>query len=169
MAFSLLVEGLDRLDARLADLPAAVRAALQAKADLLAAALTAHVVNDKLSGQVLAVRSGRLRAAIASDVAIDGDAVRARVFVGPGVKFAAIQEFGGRTAAHDIVPDKARALAFVVAGRRVFARIVHHPGSTLPARSYLRSSLADMAGEIAASLKATAIEALAAESSGGPP
>ena len=85
------------------------------------------------------------------------------------MKYAAIQEFGGRTAAHDIVPDKARALAFVVAGRRVFARIVHHPGSTLPARSYLRSSLADMAGEIAASLKATAIEALAAESSGGPP
>ena len=165
--FSLAVEGLDVLDAQFADLPTVVQAALQAKAIALAAALTAHVVNDKLSGQVLAVKSGLLRASIASDVEVDGDAVRSRIFVGPGVKYAAIQEFGGRTPAHDIVPDKARALTFVIGGRRVFAKVVHHHGSIIPARSYLRSSLADMAGEIAATLKAAALMAVRATNSGG--
>jgi len=165
--FSLEVEGVETTDAQLAKLPTAVQAALQAKAIALAIALTAHVTDDKLSGQVLAVKSGLLRASIASQVEVDGDIVRARVFVGPGVKYAAIQEFGGRTAAHEIVPDKARALSFVVGGARIFARIVHHPGSTLPARSYLRSSLADMAGEIAAGLKAAALEAAGAANSGG--
>ena len=167
--FSLEVDGLETLDVRLADLPPAVLAALQTKAVALAAALTTHVVKDKLSGQVLAVKSGRLRASISSEVDIDGDAVRSRVFVSPGVKYAAIQEFGGRTAAHDIVPDKARALAFLIGGRRVFARLVHHPGSTLPARSYLRSSLADMAGEIATALKAAALAAAGATKPGGSP
>jgi phage gpG-like protein len=167
--FSLEVDGADVVDAQLANLPTTVQAALQAKAAALAVALTAHVVDDKLSGQVLAVKSGLLRASIASQVEVDGDVVRARVFVGPGVKYAAIQEFGGRTAAHDIVPDKARALSFVAGGARIFARIVHHPGSTLPERSYLRSSLADMAGEIADGLKAAALEAAAATDPGGSP
>lgn len=165
--FSLEVDGVEAVDAQVANLPTAVQAALQAKAAALAVALTAHVRDDKLSGQVLAVKSGLLRASIASQIEVDGDIVRARVFVGPGVTYAAIQEFGGRTAAHNILPDKARALAFVVGGARIFARVVHHPGSTLPARSYLRSSLADMAGEITAGLKAAALEAAGATNSGG--
>jgi phage gpG-like protein len=79
---------------------------------------------------------------------VDGDRITARVFSSGDVKYARIQEYGGRTPAHDIVPSKARALAFLIGGETVFARIVHHPGSTIPARSYLRSSLADMAGTI---------------------
>ena len=167
--FSVESEGLDTLDNVFAILPATVQAALRTKAASLAAALTAHVVNDKLSGQVLAVKSGLLRSSISSWIEVDGDTIRSRVFVGPGVKYAAIQEYGGRTSAHDIVPNKTRALAFVAGGHPVFARIVHHPGSTLPERSYLRSSLADMAGEIAAELKAAAIAALTSVDMKGPP
>ena len=167
--FSLEIEGFQSLDDRIDGLPTVVQAALQAKAQALASALTAHIVADKLSGQVLAVRSGLLRSSISSTVDVDGDQVRARVFVAPGVKYAAIQEFGGRTAPHDITPDKARALSFLVGGARLFATIVHHPGSALPARSYLRSSLSDMAGEIAGSLKAVALETARAVNSKGPP
>ena len=47
------------------------------------------------------------------------------------------RNIGGRTAAHEILPDKAQALAFVVGGALRFARRVEHPGSTIPARAYL--------------------------------
>src|SRR5574337_208104 len=77
-----------------------------------------------------------------------------------GVKYAAIQEFGGQTAAHEILPIKARALAFMAGRGLRFARKVAHPGSIIPERSYLRSSLAEMSGEIAAALSDAAAAAL---------
>jgi len=57
------------------------------------------------------------------------------------------------------VPDKAKALAFVVGGKHIFARVVHHPGSRFPARPYLASALSDEADEIAVALKSAAIAA----------
>ena len=157
--FAVSLEGADALAARFEVMPAAVQAAVCAKAANLAERLRAHVVDDKLSGQVLRRKTGALAASIGADVTVDGDRVVARVFSSGDVKYARIQEYGGRTPAHDIVPVKAKALAFL--GGTAFARIVHHPGSTIPERSYLRSSLADMAGVITAELKAAVAEALA--------
>ena len=48
-------------------------------------------------------------------------------------------------------------------GEEVFARVVHHPGSRIPERSYLRSSLAEMAGQIETEMKAAALEAIQAQ------
>ena len=134
---------------------------MRAKAASLAERLRAHVVDDKLSGQVLQVRSGALRASIGAEVTVDGETIVARVFSAGDIKYARIQEYGGRTAAHDIVPTKAKALAFLVGGHTVFATLVHHPGSTIPERSYLRSSLADMAGVIADEMRSAAAKAVA--------
>lgn len=158
--FSISAPGLPQLAARFDQLPAQVQAALSAKAAELAEALRAHVADDKLSGQVLKVRSGALRASIGAEVSLDGDAVAVRVFSAGDIKYAAIQELGGRTPPHDIVPTKARALAFLAGGKTVFAKIVHHPGSQIPARSYLGSALADMADEITDGLQAAVVEAL---------
>jgi hypothetical protein len=57
-------------------------------------------------------------------------------------------EFGGIIPPHEIVPDKARALAFLVGGKQAFAARVNLPAVTVPERSYLRASLAEMADEI---------------------
>jgi hypothetical protein len=51
-------------------------------------------------------------------------------------------------AAHEILPDKARVLAFVAGGKLVFARRVQHPGSQIPARSYLGSALDEQSDDI---------------------
>ena len=59
---------------------------------------------------------------------------------------------------HEILPVKAEALAFVIGGAQVFARRVEHPGSLIPERSYLRSSLDDMRDEIVAALAEAATE-----------
>ena len=49
---------------------------------------------------------------------------------------------------HEIVPDKARTLAFLVGGKQAFAARVQLLALTMPERSYMRSSLAEMADDI---------------------
>jgi phage gpG-like protein len=157
--FALDIEGLDETSARLDAYPTALGAALVAKAAELASALADRVRNDKLSGGVLNVRSGALRESIAADVSAGGDGVSATVGSN-GVTYAAIQEYGGKTAAHEILPAKAQALAFVANGALRFARRVEHPGSVIPERSYLRSTLDEMSEEIVAALADAGAECL---------
>jgi len=149
--FATLV-GDQALNLRLAELPLLMRLRLETKARELAAALVARIRDDKLSGQALATRSGALKASIASDILNDGATLTATIGSFGDVKYAAIQEYGGRTSAHEILPDKGQALAFLVGGTLRFARRVEHPGSTLPARGYLSTSLEEARDEIVASL-----------------
>jgi phage gpG-like protein len=159
--FALELDGLDETSARLDAYPAALGAALAAKAAELAAALVDRVRTDKLAGGgVLNVRSGTLQASITADVSADADGVHATVGSNGDVKYAAIQEYGGKTVAHEILPVKAQALAFVAGGALRFARKVEHPGSVIPERSYLRSSLDEMSDEIVAALADAAAESL---------
>ena len=144
--------GADALEARLDGFPAELLADLAAKAAALADALAAKVRDDKLSGQVLNVVSGDLRASIVGEASIEGDDVVGSVGSAGDVKYAAIQEYGGKTAAHEILPSKGGALAFLVGGALRFAKRVEHPGSTIPERSYLRSSLENMTDEIVETL-----------------
>jgi phage gpG-like protein len=157
--FALQLLGFEDASARLTAYPAALTAALSAKAAELAAALADIVRNDKLSGAVLNTGSGALRDSIAASVSADADGVVASVASEGDVKYAAIQEYGGKTSAHEILPVKAQALAFVASGVQLFARRVEHPGSMIPERSYLRSSLDDVRDEIVAALADTATEA----------
>jgi phage gpG-like protein len=153
------LSGAEALDQQWAGLPSRMTARLEAKARDLAAALAAKVRDDKLSGQALAVRTGALKASIAADVSVEDRTVTATVGSAGDVKYAAIQEFGGRTSAHEILPDKAQALAFLLGGVLRFARRVEHPGSTLPARAYLSSALEESRDEIVAELTSAATEA----------
>ena len=159
--FNVQLEGKEALTARLDAMPASVRAALEVKVQALAIKLQGHVVRDKLHGQVLNQRTGNLARSIQPDAPItEGEGVYGRVFSSGDVKYAKIQEYGGTTPAHDILPNKADVLAFVIGDRKVFAKVVHHPGSKIPERSYLRSSLADMAEEITKGLKLAVVEGL---------
>jgi phage gpG-like protein len=153
------LDGAEALDLQLSALPANLLARLEAKARDLAAALAAKVRDDKLSGQALETRSGALKASIGVDISLDGGGVTATVGSYGDVKYAAIQEYGGHTAAHEILPNKAQALAFMVGGALRFARRVEHPGSAIPAHFYLSSSLEESRDEIIAELSAAATEA----------
>jgi hypothetical protein len=55
------------------------------------------------------------------------------------------------------VSDKAKALAFAIGGKQVFAARVNLPAVTVPERSYLRSSLAE---EIVEGLSDAVVEAI---------
>jgi phage gpG-like protein len=153
------LDGAEALDLALVSLPASLLQRLEAKARDLASSLADKVRDDKLSGQVLQTRSGALKASIAAEVSLDGSDVNATIGSFGDVKYAAIQEYGGRTAAHEILPDKAKALAFVIGGVQRFARRVEHPGSTIPASGYLQSTMDESRDEIVAELASAAQEA----------
>ncbi len=154
------VHGLEEAAATLDSYPAALSAAVAAKAADLAAALADRVKSDKLSGGVLNVRSGALQASIVADVSADDEGVRATVGSNGDVKYAAIQEYGGKTSAHEILPVKGKALAFLAGGALRFASKVEHPGSVIPEHAYLRSSLDEMQSDIVAALADAAAAAL---------
>lgn len=154
MNLSVAIVGGSELVVNLGKLPASVHAALVAKVTQLSLMLQGYIQQAKLSGQVLHVVTGALRRSIhALPVQEQGDVVIGSVASSGDVKYAGIHEFGGKTSPHDIVPRKADALHFVIGGKDVFAKIVHHPGSTMPERSYMRTGLADQAEEIAAQMK----------------
>src|SRR5208337_469642 len=116
------LEGQEALAERLGVLPDRLRAALAEKVDALAQSLFSQVVGVNLSGGVLNARSGLLRDSIQVEASQRDDQIGAEIFSDGDVPYAAIQEFGGKTAAHEILPDKARVLAFVMNGKQVFAR-----------------------------------------------
>ncbi|HLY78343.1 MAG TPA: hypothetical protein VKQ70_03145 [Caulobacteraceae bacterium] len=156
---SVTLTGADELGAALDGLPPVVQAAIAAKSAALADQLLG-LVRQKLGGEVLQPRTGALAASIGvkgPDI-VDATVVTT-VFSAGDLKYAAIQEYGGVTGPHEILPSRAKALAFLAGGEQVFARVVHHPGSRIPERSYLRASLAEMAAQIEAEMKAAVIDA----------
>lgn len=134
--------------ARLDAMPDRVRARLERAVYTLAEKLRSHIVRDKLLGQVLNRRSGRLGQSIQQKVESTGTSITGTVYSAGDVKYAAIHEFGGHISAREIVARNAKSLAFVMGGKQVFAKRVQWPGATMPERSFMRSSLADMKEEI---------------------
>lgn len=128
-------------------MPDRVRRALLKKISALAVQL-ADRVRRKLSGEVLNVRTGNLRASIFEDVQQTSTSVIGRVASSGDVKYAGIHEYGGTIPAHEVIPTKARALAFVMGGKQVFFRRVTIPDVQMPERSFLRSSLLEMKSQI---------------------
>lgn len=133
----------------------AVEQVVRAKAIKLEA-----LVKDKLSNRVLNVRSGRLRRSIQHRVISQAGLIMGQVFSSGDVKYARIHEFGGQTRPHDIFPKNAKALAFKMGGKQVFARSVRHPGSKIPERSYMRSSLGEMQLEIVRDIRLAVIRSI---------
>jgi phage gpG-like protein len=137
----------DNISVSLAGMPERVREALATKANMLAAELEARI-QHKLAGVVLTSRSGALARSIGTAIDDASGQVSVRIATSGDVKYAAIHEFGGTIPPHQIVPDKAKALAFAIGGKQVFAARVNLPAVAMPERSYMRSSLAEMAEEI---------------------
>ena len=137
----------DTVSPVLATLPERLRAALAAKAGVLAAELQAKI-QQKLSGGVLNMKGGALAGSIGMTIEETSDGVAVRLATSPDVKYAAIHEFGGTIPPHQIVPDKAKALAFLIGGKQAFAARVNLPAIAVPERSYMRASLAEMADDI---------------------
>ena len=137
---------------------AAVVRMLQAKVPALTAAvrtsvtratfaLVAYVKANKLSGQVLKVRTGTLRRKINGRVSETSTAIMGQV--GVKLSYAAAHEYGFdgdesvRAHVRTIKQAFGRSIAPTTVSVRAFNRHIH-----LPERSFLRSSLREMTPEI---------------------
>jgi len=143
--------GAEAVIAKLGAVPDRVVTLVRAAVEGQAIALTAYIKGSKLSGQMLRNISGHLRASIHYEIQEGGDRIAATV--GTNVAYAAIHEYGGQTRAHVIEAKKAKALAFQMGGETIIRKLVHHPGSKMPERSFLRSSLRESRDRIIAAIE----------------
>jgi phage gpG-like protein len=121
--------------------PENMKPALRPAVERETIALQAHVVENKLSGQVLHVRTGTLRRSITYAIREESDAIIG--IVGTNLVYAAIHEYGGELHLPEIRPRRAKALHFYVGGAEVFAMRARAHSVRIPERSFLRSALAD--------------------------
>lgn len=159
---SLRTEGLlARLRGAEGKLREQVRAALQR----LAISAQGKVKGDKLTGQVLHVRSGTLRRSINQQIVESGGGIFAKI--GTNLRYAAIHEYGFNGTEH--VKAHARRSVRQMAISRT-KRVRKSEGETqvrafdrhmvMPERSFLRSTVNEMSGEIKESLRAAVLKAL---------
>jgi phage gpG-like protein len=119
--------------------------------------LQRHVVQDKLSGQVLNRRSGALSRSITARVTEDANTIRGTV--GTNLIYARIHEFGG-TINHPGSIAHGRALRFEVGGEVLYRRRTAPHLIPMPERSYLRIALADRRDAIVAAIRAAIAKVL---------
>lgn len=111
--------------------------------------LARYIVEQKLSGQVLKVRTNNLRSSVRRGVGVveTANAVIGTVGLGAAgakvAKYGAAHEYGAEIPARVVVPTKRSALKFTMGGKTVFAKRVNIPAFKLPMRSFMRSSLAE--------------------------
>jgi len=104
--------------------------------------LRGYIVKKKLSGQVLKVRTNRLRSSIQTEVTQQKDITIGKV--GTNVKYGRIHELGGTIKAHTVYPVEASALHFYIGGHEVFCRSANIPDIVIPAKHYIGNSMKEI-------------------------
>jgi len=135
--------------------PARADAEIGTTVGRLALKLQRHVVKDKLTGQVLNVRTGTLRRSI--DQVVLRSPGSARGIVSTNLSYAAKHEYGfkGTESVKQHLRTIKQAWGREISPRDVVVR-QHSRSVNMPERSFLRSSLRDMTPEIMADLEAAA-------------
>lgn len=132
---------------RLSGMPAKVYDNVLRATQRLAISLQSYIKTDKLSGQVLHVRTGTLRRSINQRVDQTRDQIRGRV--GTNVIYAPPHEYGFTGPVNVKAHTRKISQAW---GRPIAPRDVLVQNYTrqvdLPERSFIRSALADMSAEI---------------------
>jgi hypothetical protein len=134
--------------------------ALTVKLNALMIRLQSYIVTSKLSGQLLRRQSGKLAGSIrAIPAQLEGTQIIGAIEGGGGPafygKFYEYTSAGGTggTQAFPVFAVKARALAFLVDGKTVFAKRVMH--SAIGPRPFMTEALDEKAPEIDAELQST--------------
>ncbi|MGB8422184.1 hypothetical protein [Paraburkholderia sp.] len=135
-----------------------VRAALQERVQRLTIQLQIHVVRDKLQGQVLNVKTGRLQRSISQ--AVTSDATSVTGIVSTAVKYAAAHEYGftGTVNVKEHLRTITQAFGKELKEPVTSTVRAHDMKMNLPERSFLRSALADQRADIVAGIQQAVIE-----------
>lgn len=138
------VEGAEATARMLRAIAPQVRTRLDATIAQLALRLVRDVKAEKLSGQVLKNRTGRLRRSVNYRISEDTPA-RIEATVGTNVEYARAHEYGGTVTVKEHLRTQVQAWGRPITPRKVS---VKQHTATFPERSFLRSALREMAPEI---------------------
>jgi phage gpG-like protein len=140
--------------AKVNNLPENVRKYLRGAVVELTQALAA-LVRSKLDGVVLNKISGDLQRSIKSRMVENRNQIYGEVYSDGSVPYASIHEYGG------IInhPGSSKFQAFDISGQTIFTHFTRPHTITIPERSYMRSSLADMQEQIVERLTQVAQQA----------
>ncbi|MBY4799899.1 hypothetical protein K6W78_07770 [Burkholderia cepacia] len=158
MNFDAQVKGESQVIARIGRIVPNVRNALVQRVQRLVIALQVHVVADKLSGQVLNVRTGRLRRSVNQAVTTTDTTITG--VVSTPVEYAPVHEYGFQ----GVVTVKEHLRQVTMAWGKPLSTPVaatvreHTMAMNLPERSFLRSALADQREEILRGIREGAAE-----------
>lgn len=160
----------EAVQARLRNASKALQRSIRDTVEDLATEVQRAVKQDKLTGQVLHVRSGTLRRSINKEVRNQNGRISA--IVGTNVEYAGIHEYGGtilmkpreRTTYFKLRRDGTVGNRFVKKGRSDFSQ-THAARSmgtyiTMPERSFLRSTLSEFAPRITRDLREAVLKVL---------
>lgn len=143
----------------------AIMEAVRRRLDVVDAKLQRKIQREKLEGQVLHHRSGKLVNSIRMIPAeISGSRITGRVegAGGPAWYGAIHEQMPGSEftspRAYEIVPTTKKALSFMLNGKRIIVKRVKHPAAK--ERSFMRSAYAEMEGQIAEELQAAIDEVI---------
>jgi len=153
MKIIVTVEGGEIVARWLGKLPEKITPALVVALNEYVMKLATHIRFQKLSGQVLHKRSGTLRDRGILPIFARQSGGLIWAGIGTNVEYARIHEFGGVTRPHLILPRWKKALHFTKDGKDIFAMKVHHPGSRIPARPYIRPSFEETESQLVAALE----------------
>lgn len=142
----------DQIAVQLSRIGPDVRAALERALAPIAQGMAADAkANAEAHIRFLGVKPGAYVASIFGGVS--SKAERVVGYVRSGSPLAHLLEYGAQTPAHVIESSVAEAMAFEGGAGRVFARVVHHPGATIPAYPAIGPAFDARKGEIERALE----------------
>ncbi len=148
----------DRIKVKLDELPEELRGRLKTTTQTLAEKLRT-VAQALASGPLVRSHTGKYVASIKTGVRTSKSSVTGRIH--SKAPQAQILEWGGTIPAHQILPNTAKALAFLGTAGQIFAARVMHPASHIDQRGVLHAALDAEQTDIIAELKATVAGATA--------
>jgi phage gpG-like protein len=154
MRINATLVGGDRAVARFKAMPDRLRQELTTGITRAALLVQRDSMQQKLSGQVLNVRTGRLRRSI--NINVQGSEDKVTGTVGTNVEYAAVHEYG-----FEGTVTVREHLRRTVSGKQVVVRS-HPMHMNVPEKSFLRSALNDMQPQIRIEFEQAAARALRA-------
>lgn len=144
-----MIIGDRELIAKLGKMPEGIQRSVAKTIDQLGLRLIEEVVRNKLSGQVLKRRTGRLASSIARGAPdtrshFEQTGTTAISYVGTNVSYGRTWEYGAHVPEYIVRPVKAKALHFFFKGTEVFAKSARIPAHDIKARPFLSTALQDM-------------------------
>ncbi|MGH8402573.1 MAG: HK97 gp10 family phage protein, partial [Gammaproteobacteria bacterium] len=133
------------IEAKFQVLPDRLFKAAKSALDAWASELASYIKENKLSGDPLHRRSGRLSSSVHPVSKSGTDFVSGGAGGGAAVPYARIHEYGGLIPAHTVFAKNAKALMIPLSSGTIFRKWANIPEIHMPERSYMRSAMKERA------------------------